>query len=199
MKKSGTFLTILCMLVAMLTPAKGLSQNFALKSNLLDDGLANINLGAEVKLAPKWSIDLTGSFNAWDKSYGDGIWKHWTVMPEARYWLCDVFDGHFFGVHAFGGQYNVGNISGLGNFLGTDFSKLDHSRFQGWQVGAGIAYGYSWILSRHWNFEAEIGLGVAYTRYDEFPCASCGNKKAEDKPHTYVGPTKAALSLIYVF
>ncbi|MFR5656967.1 MAG: DUF3575 domain-containing protein [Butyricimonas faecihominis] len=26
-------------------------------------------------------------------------------------------------------------------------------------------YGYSWILSKHWNFEAEIGSGM-FIRYD---------------------------------
>lgn len=66
-------------------------------------------------------------------------------------------------------------------------------------MGAGIGYGYSWILNRRWNLEAEIGLGYSYTRYDRFECAGCGEKVEEDRTHHYVGPTKAALNLIYVF
>ncbi len=69
----------------------------------------------------------------------------------------------------------------------------------GWFVGAGVAYGYAWILGRHWNLEAEIGIGYAYTRYDTYPCANCGDKIAEDQSHHYVGPTKAAVNpRIYV-
>jgi hypothetical protein len=83
--------------------------------------------------------------------------------------------------------------------LGTDFGKLKDSRYQGWFVGAGIAYGYDWVLNRRWNIEAEIGFGWTYTRYDRFNCAGCGQKVESGKSHNYVGPTKAAVNLIYVF
>lgn len=140
-----------------------------------------------------------GELNAWELDHGDKMWKHWFAMPEARYWLCDVLDGHFFGAHVFGGQYNVGGISGMGKFLGTDFGKLADYRFQGWYGGAGISYGYDWIIGRHWNIEAEIGLGWAYTRFDQFRCVGCGKKLRSKVPHNYVGPTKAALSIVYIF
>ena len=121
------------------------------------------------------------------------------LQPEASYWFCDRFAGHFVGAHLLGGQYNAGNIHNSLNFLGTDFSVLTDHRYQGWAVGAGLAYGYSWIIDRHWNIEAEIGLGWVYTRYDVYPCANCGTKVASDKAHNYVGPTKAAINLIYTF
>ena len=130
---------------------------------------------------------------------GDRKWKHWLLQPEASYWFCDRFAGHFVGAHLLGGQYNAGNIHNSLNFLGTDFSVLTDHRYQGWAVGAGLAYGYSWIIDRHWNIEAEIGLGWVYTRYDVYPCANCGTKVASDKAHNYVGPTKAAINLIYTF
>ena len=98
-----------------------------------------------------------------------------------------------------GGQYNIGGFDGKVNFLGTDARKLKDSRYQGWFVGAGVAYGYAWILSRHWNLEAEIGFGYSYTRYDRFPCAVCGTKLESDKPQHYVGPTKIAINLVYLF
>ena len=58
----------------------------------------------------------------------------------------------------------------------TDARKLKDSRYQGWFVGAGVAYGYAWILGRHWNLEAEIGIGYSYTRYDRFRCTGCGRE-----------------------
>lgn len=83
--------------------------------------------------------------------------------------------------------------------LGTDARKLKDTRYQGWFTGAGIAYGYAWVLGRHWNLEAEIGIGYSYTRYDRYPCARCGTRIETDRPHHYVGPTKAAVNLVYVF
>ena len=173
------------------------AQNVALKTNLLYDATATVNLGLEVPLAKKWSLDLSGNLNAW--RVNDRSWKHWMFQPEARYWFCDRFSGHFLGLHALGGQYNLGNLPGLPDFLGTHFSALKDTRVQGWYAGAGVAYGYTWILGKHWSAEAEIGIGWAFTRYDRFPCAQCGNKIHVDKAHNYFGPTKAALSLIYVF
>lgn len=174
------------------------AQDVGLKTNLVADGLLSPNLGVEIGLAPKWTLELTGEFNGWTLSH-NRRWKHWLVMPEARYWLCDRFSGHFFGVEAHGGQYNIGGFDGKWNLFGTDARKLKDTRYQGWFVGGGITYGYAWILGRHWNLEAEIGIGYSYTRYDRFRCAGCGKKIETDKPHHYVGPTKAAINLVYLF
>ena len=79
------------------------AQSVAVKSNVLADAFLNPNLGIEVGLAPKWTLDVTGQFNAWMLSH-DRHWKHWVVQPEARYWFCDRFSGHFVGAHIHGGQ-----------------------------------------------------------------------------------------------
>lgn len=184
--------------MSMFAAQRTQAQDVGLKTNLVADGLLSPNLGMEVGLAPKWTLDLTGEFNGWTLSH-NRRWKHWLVMPEARYWLCDRFSGHFFGVEAHGGQYNIGGFDGKWNLFGTDARKLKNTRYQGWFVGGGITYGYAWILGRHWNLEAEIGVGYSYTRYDRFRCAGCGKKIETDKPHHYVGPTKAALNLVYLF
>ena len=165
--------------------------------SLLYDATTTLNAGVEVGLAPRWSLDVSGNLNAWTFSEGKR-WKHWLVQPEARYWLCDRFAGHFFGAHLLGGQYNFGNLN-LPDFLGNKLSNLKDYRYQGWFAGAGVAYGYTWILGKHWSVEAEIGFGWAYTRYDKYRCANCGKKVDSGRHHNYVGPTKAALNLIYVF
>lgn len=174
------------------------AQEAALKTNVLADALLNPNIGVEVGMAPKWTFDLSGQLNVWTLSH-DRRWKHWLVMPELRYWLCDRFSGHFFGLEAHGGQYNIGGFDGKYNLFGTDARKLRDTRYQGWFVGGGVTYGYAWILGRHWNLEAEIGIGYSYTRYDRFRCAGCGKKIESHKPHHYFGPTKAAVNMVYVF
>lgn len=107
--------------------------------------------------------------------------------------------GSFIGFHALGGSHNIGNVDLDFKFLGTDFSKLKDYRYEGWFVGAGIAYGYTWALSKHWNFEAELGVGYDYSKADKYECPQCGERLENDKDHHYVGPTKAALNLVYVF
>lgn len=189
--------TALCLAALMAAPQSG-AQEVALKTNLLDDAFLNVNLGAEMQFAPRWTADLSGSFNAWTLSDGKR-WKHRAVQPEARYWFCNTFAGHFVGIEAHGGQYNIGGVDFGLNLLGTDFGKLKDSRYQGWFVGGGVTYGYSWILNKHWNIEAEIGVGYSYTRFDRYPCAHCGTKLESDATHHYVGITKAAINLVYGF
>lgn len=194
MKRLRYFLVLVLVLIG-----SGVSgaQKVAVKSNLLSDALLNPNIGVEAGLAKKWSLDLSGQFNLW--SVNDHKWRHWLVQPELRYWFCHRFSGHFIGVHALGGEYNIGNLDWNFSFLGTDFRNLKDRRYEGWGVGAGIAYGYSWILNRHWNLEAELGIGWIYTRFDAYPCANCGSKLESDKPHNYYGPTKAAVNIVYLF
>ena len=186
-------LTTIIALFAVVTLS---AQRVGVKSNLLYDAALSPNIGVEVGLAPKWSAELTANFNDW--AVNGHQWKHWFVQPEARYWLCERFGGHFFAAHVIDGEYNFGNL-GWSDFLGNDFSQLRHKRYQGWGAGLGAGYGYTWMLSKHWSVEAEAALGWIHTRYDVYPCANCGSKLESGKTHNYFGPTKAAVNLIYVF
>lgn len=174
------------------------AQEVAVKTNLLADTFLSPNLGMEIGLAPRWTLDVTGQMNHWTLPENKRWW-HWAVQPEARWWMCDRFAGHFFGAHVHGGRYNMGGFDGKLHFLGTDARKLKNSRYQGWFAGLGVSYGYAWILGRHWNLEAEFGFGYSYTRYDKFRCSGCGKKVQTDVPHHYVGPTKAAINIVYLF
>lgn len=177
--------------------AKG-QNDVAIKSNILYDLTATVNAGIEVGLAPRWSLDVSGNFNAWTMK-NDRRWKHYLVQPEVRYWLCDRFMGHFLALHLHGGQYNFGGIKNSINFLGTNLSNLTTHRYQGWFAGAGVGYGYAFVLGRHWNLELEAGIGYAYTVFDEFECAGCGRKVNTDLNHHYFGPTKLAVNFVYLF
>lgn len=189
-----TILAAALTLCATVSPA----QDFAIKTNLLYDATATANLGIEIGLSKRWTLDISGNVNAWEVS-GDKSWKHLMVQPEARYWFCDRFAGHFLAIHAHAGGFNVGNISNDVTFLGTDFSDLSDYRFEGWFAGGGIGYGYAWVLGTHWNIEAEIGVGYAFCQFDKFECYQCGKKIKEDCTYNYFGITKVELGLVYVF
>ncbi len=185
-------------LIMLLCVSQARGQEVAVKTNVLYDASATVNAGVEIGLSPKWTLDVSGNFNGWTMSH-DRRWKHWLAQPEARYWFCRRFGGHFVAVQAHGGQYNVGGFNGHYNILGSDLTKMKDNRYQGWFLGAGAAYGYAWMIARHWNIEGEIGVGYAYTRFDAYPCAECGTKVVSGKSHHYVGPTKAAVNLVYLF
>lgn len=173
------------------------AQDWAIKTNLLYDATSTINLGAEVAVAPKWTIDLSGNLNAW-KTEDRTKWKHWLLQPEARYWFCDAFSRHFVGGHLLCGAFNFGGIKNNLSFLGTDFSVLSDHRYQGYAYGAGVAYGFAFMLSKAINVELELGLGYVYLDYDIFECDSCGRRVGQGGHH-YVGPTKAAINLAFLF
>lgn len=193
-KKPFLSFVLLCL---FLMPDKMLSQDISLKTNIISGITTSLNLATEFALSPRWTIDAAFQLNPWTFSENKK-WKHLYFQPEARYWFCSKFNGHFLGFHLHGGSYNIGNIDTGMQFLGTDLSQLRDYRFQGWFVGAGVGYGYSWILSKHWNIEVELGLGYAYSEYEKFECATCGESVGTGRKN-YVGPTKTALNLIYVF
>lgn len=173
------------------------AQEYAVKTNALADATATLNVGVEVGVAPKWSFDLSGSYNAWSKNESVK-WKHLLIQPEARYWFCDRFSRHFVGAHLLGGAFNVGRVRNDISILGTDFSVLNDMRYQGYAFGGGVAYGFAFMLSKGINLELEAGFGYAYLDYDIFKCSGC-QRKVGDGSHHYVDPTKAAVNLVFVF
>lgn len=184
---------LICIGMLTLVTDTMVAQRIAVKTNLLYDATATINLGAEFRLSPKWTLDISGNYNAWDFSK-DRKWRHLMVQPEVRYWLCERFNGHFIGLHAHWMKFNIGNVTmpfGL-------WKNTRDNRFEGDLYGAGFTYGYQWALGKHWNLEAALGVGYARVNYDRYPCNSCGRKLDSGKDH-YFGPTKAVLSLVYLF
>lgn len=192
----GKKLSLLMLGALAATALSASAQEVALKTNLLYDGFAAPSLGIEVGMAPKWTFDLSANTNYWAVNKHE--WKHWEVTPEFRYWFCEKFQGNFIGVNVMGGMYDFANIGGLKKFLNNDLTELKNNRMKGWGAGAGIVYGHTWVLGTHWNLEAEIGVGWIYTRYDKFDLKT-GQKLRDNAVHNYVGPTKAAINLEYVF
>lgn len=168
-------------------------QDVAVKSNLLGWTTASPNLGIELALEEQSTFDLYASINPF-RFGGYKQWKHWLVQPEFRYWFCEKFHGHFIGVHAVGGEFNIGDTKlpfGI-------YPNTQDARYEGWGVGGGVSYGYQWLLSRYWSIEATLGVGYIRAHYKKYPCATCGTLLDSGKKN-YVGVTKAAVNLIYVF
>lgn len=170
------------------------NPQIALKTNLVWDATASPNIALEVGLARRWTLQTAFGINAWSAIGQQTRMRHWLVVPEARYWFCNRFVGHFIGVEALGGQFNAGAFK-LPLYKWDD---LRDYRLEGWMLGGGVVYGYQVPMSPHWNFEAAIGVGYIYFDYDRYPCAECGTTQGRSNWH-YVGLTKVGLSFMYLF
>ena len=139
------------------------------KTNTLYWLTTTINIGAEIGLGKNTTIDLLGTYNPW--SFGDN--------KKIK---------HFWGLHAFYGEFNMGGIKMLG---------LRKYRYEGTLYGAGIAYGHQWIIGKRWNLETTIGVGYARIEYDKYEYQTRGpyiKKGTKD----YIGPTKVGINFIYI-
>lgn len=175
-------LYFICPILLCMLSSRVVAQDVALKTNGLYWLTTTPNLGFELALNNKWTLDLSAVYNPWTFK-DDKKMRFWLAQPEARYWFCEKFEGHFVGLHAHGAQF---------------YGGFNSKRYDGYLAGGGLTYGYDWILSPHWNIEAAIGIGYAYLWYKESPRIHC-IKCEVDKHKHYLGVTKAAVSLIYIF
>ena len=170
-------------------------QVWSLKNNLLYDATLTPNLGIEGKVGERSTLQLFYGLNPWKFSETKKL-RHWSLMPEYRYWLSDKgpFGGWFTGIHALGGEFNVG-----GDILPISLVKtLKDNHYEGWFVGGGLTIGHAWRLADHWNLEAALGVGYIHFDYDKYVNEWCG-PLLESGPYNYFGPTKLALNIAYVF
>jgi len=126
-KKAFLFIALMVMVLGV--SPKTEAQEMALKSNLLYDATTTINLGYEVALNHKTTLDIWMNYNPWSlgkkwvglyenklspvsasASERESKLKHFAIQPEIRFWTCEKFNGHFFGVHVHGGMFNVGAL-----------------------------------------------------------------------------------------
>ena len=163
----------------------------AIKTNLVYSAVLTPNLAVELPIKKKFSIELSSTYNAWDMK-GNIKWKNLVLMSEFRYWPKKNMQGRFYGINVNWAKYNIGGIPM------PYFAEADYYRYDGWTMGAGVSAGYMWYLSRHWSFEANIGLGVNYTSYDKYLQPVCGAYWGSFK-NILIMPTKIGLSFVYKF
>lgn len=176
--------------------SKCTAQKVAIKTNLFYGLYTRTpNLGVEWGLSPRGTLELGGGYNWFTPNQTTSHQKlvHWLSVAEYRYWICERFNGHFWGIHVLGTQYNIAGHK-LPLLFGSDSKQF---RYEGWGAGGGISYGYHFFLGNHWSLEASIGIGYVRLHYDKFKCETCG-EKINTENRNYFGPTKAAISLVYL-
>lgn len=157
----------------------------AVKTNLAAWAGTIMNLAADVQVSEHFSVELPVLWCPWYVSDKHAV-KTFTIQPEARYWLSKPGKGHFFGVHAHVGWFNV---------------KWNRDRYQDTDrplLGAGISYGYLLPFNAHWAGEFTLGAGYANMRYDTYYNIDNG-ARIDTRTKNYWGITRVGLSVVYRF
>lgn len=108
-----------------------------------------------------------------------------TVLPGVRYWFRESFRDPFVGFSVLASRYNIGNI-------------WDKYRYDGWGLGAGLSFGWTYPMAPRWNFEWELGLAAFWANHDKSLCKTCGYKFDHERK-VYLIPHKISVNLIYLF
>ncbi len=196
---------IIALLAVVALPGTISAQKAGIKTNLLYWATTTPNLGAEVKLAERYTLNLEAGYNPFtldaSKEVNRKI-KHFLITPEVRYWFCESFNGHFLGINGNYSQFNISAVEIPKIFYSINeptgmIGMAKNTRNEGWAAGGGITYGYQWILGKRLNLEATLGLGYWYTNYEEFDNRKCGLFQQGFNRHL-LGVTKCGLSIIYL-
>lgn len=161
------------------------SRYVAVKTNLAAWAGTIMNLAADVQVSEHFSVELPVLWCPWYVSDKHAV-KTFTIQPEGRYWLARPGKGHFFGVHAHIGWFNV---------------KWNRDRYQDTSrplLGAGISYGYLLPLGEHWAGEFTLGAGYANLKYNTY--YNIGNgARIDTRTKNYWGITRVGISVVYRF
>lgn len=181
LKHRLAFSAILFLFFSFFTITDCKAQFYSVQTNVVQWGMGTLNAEGSMALSRNWTLNVRLSCNPWTLKDNKKI-KHWLVEPGARYWLWQSYVGRFVGIYGIGARYNMG---------------WKKNRYDGRAFGVGASYGYTWLLGRRWNLEAEAGIGAVVARHSKYECNYCGEYLSQG---TYLLPVpKLALNLVYLF
>ena len=158
------------------------AQRVAVKSNALYWATMSPNLGVEFRLSRHFTLNVEAAANPFDISDKFKT-RFFGVTPEVRYWFEARPHAHHF----------IGAM-GLGSTYSMTFKDTFH---EGDAWGAGLTYGYSFVLGTRWSLETTIGAGLLkvnekkYKRWETTP-----QQANQDK--WMFAPMKLGVTFVYL-
>lgn len=165
-------------------PHRAAAQIFAVRANALAALTGTVDLGAEVSVGDKWTVEVSGYWNP--VRTAPLSTRFHAVQVGGRYWLYESFVGHFVEAHL--------------SYVGYDLGSRTR-RYDGRAYGIGVSYGYSWMLSKRWNVAVEAGIGLFHAK-DTRRDPTVGDWEDEYVYHYCrwtLFPSKAGVSFSYLF
>jgi len=168
------------------------SMVWALKTNLLTDLAVMPSVGLEVNLSQKLSLGISGTYG-WmdDQPWHDNI-RLATADMELRYWFGNNSRALLKGLHAgiYGAVYRYDFLFG---------GKGNQAKIN-W--GTGVSGGYTVPLGNCLSIDFGLSVGYIGGRYKKYEVSDDEYHHhvwTEEKSGHYFGPTKAEISLIWLF
>ena len=158
----------------------------AAKTNLLVGAATVANLGFEIELGRKWSLDVPVYYSPYNITPTRKC-RILATQPEVRFWPAKAGSGHFIGLHGTVGFFNI--------------AINDHGRYQdpdspAWGCGLGYGYALNFGANKNWGLEFNLGLGVVKYKYDVYYNRENG-QKFDSGEGWWWGPTRAGITLTY--
>ena len=164
-------------------PETGEPNKLLLKTNILP-WLGTIpNLGVECSMGEKWSLGVDAWFCPWKISNQYSV-KTVAILPEVKYWFKNNIRGSYINLHLSVAWFNV---------RWKDIRYQDDKRPL---LGAGIGYGYRYLISDRWGMEFELGAGFASIQYSRFYNTGNG-AQIDTRKSLYLGLDRLGISFIY--
>lgn len=175
---------------------------FAVKTNALYDLLTIPNYAIEVPIGKHFSIQAEHYFPWWaTKQELKYCLQYITAGGEFRWWfapkpkpetdnrmLRDVLVGHYLGVYGLWGKADLQWERKVGLYQCNPI------------LSAGLTYGYSFPLTKHWNMELQLSAGYARIPYQHYIPSEDWQILWKDREKQgvlhYVGPTQLKVSLV---
>ena len=172
------------------------------KTNLLYDLALTPNIGIELNLGNRWSLQGQWEY-AWWKSdkihwyhriYGGGL--------EVRKWFGpydgDPMHGFHVGVYGLANTYDF-DLGKLGSWVtGISALKNEEGNLSYLSYGAGVTLGWAMPISKKWNLDFGISAGYLGGQYlDYIPEDQCYVWQKTIQ-RNYFGITGAQVSLVYI-
>ena len=163
---------------------------FGIRTNLLYDLAMIPNLGVEFHLGKRFSLGVNYA-HAW-----------WSNDPAHQYWR--IYGGDVVFRKYFGGKENWAALSGhhlgaYGQCYSYDFELGGRGQLSDLTYGGGLEYGYTVPLSRGLSMDFSLGCAYLTGEYKVYePEDECYVWKETRQRH-YIGPTKAEISLVWLF
>jgi hypothetical protein len=166
------------------------AQKVSVSTNMLEWGnFGTMNADVGVSISQHFSLFAGGRYNPWSfqaKSSMPIYNKQTTGYVGVRYWPWYVWSGWWVSAKV---RYTQFSETGV----------LRPKLFEGKSIGAGLAFGYTWMLSEHFNIE--VGGGAWAGRHLEFAqYRTVRSMELQDSgPRNFAFIDEMSLSLMYVF
>lgn len=159
----------------------------ALKTNLLGAAATVANLGLEVQMGRRWSLDLPVYYSPYDLTPRRKL-RLLAAQPALRYWPRGAMRRGFFAeVH--------GTVAGF-NIAVNDRGRYQDPERAAWGLGLGGGWGTLLGPRGRWALQCNLGLGFIRYRYHDFENRPHGALRHEGRG-TWWGPTRAAVAIAY--